>query len=250
MKKILVQSSTNVINSPAYVEGIVNHAKNVLSSDFEVEVVGVDSPYSSEAHYMAYEFLNNQHILKNAVDAEKSGYAAMALHCFLDPVLDETRELVDIPVVGMAETAMLTSLMYGKKFAIVTYNSQLAKKSYSNLIQKYGLINQAIETEFFEVSLEDLSKAFHEPQPIIDKFEAACKNVIQKGAEVILPGCGLLNLICVQNNINQEKIGATVLDVTGMLLKMTETQIILKEISGTSVSRAGYYERPKNILHI
>lgn len=247
MKKILIQSSTNVKSNPAYLEGIKNHAKNVLSSGFVAEIDGVDTPYSSEVHFMAYEFLNNQAILKNIMEAEKSGFDAVAFHCFLDPILDEIREIVDIPVIGMAETSMLTSLMYGKKFAIVTYTPQLAKKSYGNLIQKYGLDNKAIETQFFDVSIEELGKAFHDPKPIIDKFLIACEKAIEKGAEVILPGCGLLNIICIQNNITQETVGATILDVTGMALKMAETQITLKEISGTSLSRIGYYEKPNHL---
>ncbi|MCG7336191.1 aspartate/glutamate racemase family protein [Sporosarcina sp. ACRSM] len=247
MKKILVQSSTNVKKNPVYLEGIQNHAKKVLSPNFTTEIDGVETPYSSEVHFMSYEFLNNRDILKNIVEAEKSGYDAVAFHCFLDPILDEARELVDIPVIGMGETSMLTSLMYGKKFAIVTYTPQLAKKSYGNLIQKYGLSDQAVETQFFEVSIEDLGNAFHDPKPILDKFISACEKAIAQGAEVILPGCGLLNILCLQNNITQETLGATVMDVTGMTLKMAETQVILKEVSGTSLSRAGYYESPKNL---
>jgi Asp/Glu/hydantoin racemase len=247
MKKILIQSSTNIKKNPAYLEGIKDHAKRILSPGFITEIDGVDTQYNTEVHFMSYEFLNNREVLKNIVEAEKSGYDAVAFHCFVDPVLDEARELVDIPVIGMAESSMLTSLMYGKKFAIVTYTPQLAKKAFGNLIQKYGLTNQSIETQFFEVSIEDLGNAFYDPKPILDKFIKACEKAIANGAEVILPGCGLLNIICIQNNITQETIGATIMDVTGMALKMAETQITLKEVSGTSLSRIGYYEKPNNI---
>ena len=247
MKKILIQSSTNVKENPAYLEGIKDHAKKILSPGFTIEIDGVDTEYNSKAHFMSYEFLNNRSILKNIIEAEESDYDAVAFHCFLDPVLDEARELVNIPVIGMAETSMLTSLMYGKKFAIVTYNPQLAKKTFGNLIQKYGLCNQAIETQFFEVGIEDLENAFYDPKPILDKFIKACEKAVANGAEVILPGCGLLNIICIQNNITQETVGATIMDVTGMVLKMAESQITLKEVSGTSLSRTGYYEKPNNL---
>src|SRR5699024_12251955 len=117
---------------------------------------------------------------------------------------DEARELVDIPVIGMAETSMLTSLMYGKKFAIVTYNPQLAKKTFGNLIQKSGLRNQAIETQFFEVGIEDLENAFYDPKPILDKFIKACEKEVANGAEVILQWCGHLDIRRVKTNITNE----------------------------------------------
>jgi len=71
----------------------------------------------------------------------------------------------------------------------------------------------------------------------------AATALVAQGAEVIVPGCGLLNLLCVQQGLNQVE-GATVLDVTGALLKMTEAMITLKRVSGTGVSTRGYYGRP------
>ncbi|MFH1080831.1 MAG: hypothetical protein V1766_11350 [Pseudomonadota bacterium] len=64
-----------------------------------------------------------------------------------------------------------------------------------------------------------------------------------KGAEVILPGCSLLNLISVENGLT--KVGnATVLDVSGALMKTFDTMITLRKKSGITVSRQGPYESP------
>lgn len=251
MKKVYIQSSTDIGGLPAYLKGIEDHAKAILPSDYTFEIGGVKNSYAGE--FMANEFINSREILQNIINAEKSGFDAVALHCFLDPVLDEARELVDIPVVGMAESSMLMALMYGKKFSIVTYTPQLAKKAFPNLINKYGLTNSAVNSHYFEVSLESLENAFSNPNSIIEQFLDACEKAVEQGAEVILPGCGLLNIICVQNNISRVRdTGATILDVTGATLKMADAQITLKQISGSSVSRHGYYESPKkgHILNI
>lgn len=244
MKKIYIQSSTDISGLPTYLNGIKNHARAILPPEYSFEIGGVKNSYPAE--FLSNEFLNGREILQNIINAEKNGFDAVALHCFLDPVLDEARELVDIPVVSMAESSMLMTPMYGKKFAIVTYTPQLAKKAFPNLIQKYGLTNSAVNSQYFEVSLEELENAFSNPEPIIEQFLDACERAVEQGAEVILPGCGLLNIICVQNNISKVRdTGATVLDVTGTTLKMADAQITLKQVSGTSISRNGYYESPK-----
>lgn len=246
MKKIYVQSSTEIQSNPRYLNGIKEHSENILSPGYTIDIGGVNSKYSNDVDFMASEYMNNQEILQNLIKAEKDGYDAIALHCFLDPVLDEAREIINIPIVSMAESSMLMSLMYGKKFAIVTYSPQLAKKSFRNLIQKYGLTNHAVETQVFEVSMQDLGKALIDPGSILEQFMVACKKAVEQGAEVILPGCGLLNILCIQNNIAKEfESEATILDVTGVTLKMAETKIALKEVSGTTLSRVGYYKEPK-----
>ena len=46
---------------------------------------------------------------------------AAIIAAFGDPGLFGARELFDIPVVGLAEAAMLTACMLGRRFAIVTF---------------------------------------------------------------------------------------------------------------------------------
>jgi allantoin racemase len=246
--RIWVQSSTVINESSAYLQGIKAHAKKILSPDVTIDIHGVPKGSTTDVHYMGYEFLNNRSIINNVLEAEKNHYDAFASHCFLDPVLDESRELVDIPVVSLGEASMLYSLMYGRKFAVVTYTPQLANKSYPNLINKYQLNERSVPVQSFEITLPELQASFSNPEPVLEKYLDACERAIDKGAEVILPGCGLLNILCVQNGISKVRnTGATIIDVTGVLLKTAETAIKLKEVSNTTISRSGYYEKPDNI---
>lgn len=245
MKKILIQSSTEIDSFPEYKDGIKNHAKKILPGNYSFDIAGVTTKYSPGG-FMASEFLNSKEILQNIINAEKDGYDAVVLHCFLDPVLDEAREIVDIPVVGMAESSMLLSQMYGKKFAVITHSLQLAKKEVPSLIKKYDLNSSSINTQYFDVSLMDLENAFSEPETVIKQFLDASETAVEKGAEVILPGCGLLNIVCAQNGLSKVRnTGATILNVTGATLKMADTKMTLKDISGTTISRNGYYEKPR-----
>jgi allantoin racemase len=58
--------------------------------------------------------------------AEKHGEIdAAIIAAFGDPGLGAARELFDKPVIGMAEAAMLTACMLGRRFAIVTFSDGL-----------------------------------------------------------------------------------------------------------------------------
>src|ERR1700755_3123842 len=50
-----------------------------------------------------------------------TGIDAAIIAAFGDPGLFGARELFDIPVVGLAEAAMLTACMAGQRFSIVTF---------------------------------------------------------------------------------------------------------------------------------
>lgn len=50
---------------------------------------------------------------------------AIIIAAYGDPGLNAARELFDIPVVGMAEAAMLTACMLGNKFSLVTFSEDL-----------------------------------------------------------------------------------------------------------------------------
>jgi Asp/Glu/hydantoin racemase len=242
--KIWWQSSTVLDPESDYAKSIENHSTKILNPDFELEVHGVNRG-TSELHYMFFEFLNIRSVIGNVIKAEEEGYDAVALGCFTDPGLHEAREVVNIPVLGMAESSMLFACMYGRKFSIVTYLPQVTRKRFDQLTRQYGLESRAAPMSWFEISLEMLSKSFKDPEPVIKQFVKAALESIKHGAEVILPGCGLLNMILVENGIKEiEGTGVSVLDVSGALMKLAEAMIVLNRISGTKVSRYGYYESP------
>ncbi len=240
--RILWQSSTAIDKMPDYRKAIEAHGKRILGAGFELNVRGVQQG-TSDLHFMAFDFLNNSQLFDSVTKAEKEGYDAVAIGCFLDPILDELREIMTIPVLSLGEAGMLTACMLGKLFSVISYVPQSNSKRYAEMIRKYELTNRAAPLTSFNLPLPELEKGFKEPRPVLEKFEIAAREAAEKGAEVLLPGCGCLNLILVNGKMNRVA-GATVLDVSGALMKLTEMMIVLKEISGTMVSRKGFYEGP------
>lgn len=240
--KILWQSATAISGFPDYKKAIEDHGKKILGSDFELTVRGVQKG-TFDLHFMAFNFLNNSQVFDSVTTAEKEGYDAVAIGCFFDPILDELREIMDIPVVSLGEAGMLTACMLGKRFSAIAYVPQNNNKVFRELLHKYGLSSRAVPFTSFDLPLTELEKGFKDPKPVLERFEGAAREAVKQGAEVILPACGFLNLVIMHGRMNQVD-GATVLDVSGALMKITEMMIVLREVSGTKISRIGYFEAP------
>lgn len=241
--RILWQSSTPITRYPAYNDAIVAHAARVLGPNVEVVVRGTLRPTFGTYTRAAF-FLKSSDMMDSIVAAADEGFDGVGIGCFLDPILHELREILDIPVMGLAETGMHMACMLGQRFAILSHSEALNVKVYDSLAERYGLRARMSGMHAVDLSMDVLEKAITgDPAPAMALLNEAGKKLVDQGAEVIVPGCGLLNLLCVQQGLNQIA-GATVLDVTGALLKMTETMVMLRRVSGTGVSRTGYYARP------
>jgi allantoin racemase len=241
--RILWQSSTPITRYPAYNAAIVAHAAKVLGPQVEVTVRGTVRPTFGSYTRAAF-FLKSSDILDSIVAAADEGFDGVGIGCFLDPVLYELREIVDIPVLGLAESGMHMACMLGRRFAVLSHSEVLNVKVYDDLVRRYGLDSRCSGMGAVDLSMDKLEKAITgDAAPAMALVREAATALVAQGAEVIVPGCGLLNLLCVQQGLNQVE-GATVLDVTGALLKMTEAMITLKRVSGTGVSTRGYYGRP------
>lgn len=244
--RILWQSSASLDRFPHYAEAIRSHAHERCATGTLLEVRGVPDlfPDTSALHYKAFDFLNNHALIESALRAEHEGYDAIAVGCFLDPVLDELKELLDIPVLGLAETAMHMACMLGRRFAVLSHTAPFNIKFHEDLIAKYGLEKHAGPLISFELPFKELETGLNgNSAACLDRIRQAGRQAVAQGAEVILLGCGLMNLVGIRNGLT-EIDGAPVLDISGALLKMTEAMVVLRRTSDLRISRKGYYARP------
>jgi Asp/Glu/hydantoin racemase len=244
--RLLWQSSTPITRYPAYNAAILAHAAHVLGPDVEVRVGGTVRPTFGR-YTRANFFLKSRDILDSAMRAAEDGVDGIAIGCFLDPLLHELREWLDIPVMGLAETGMHTACLLGRRFGVLSHSEMLNIKVYDDLVQRYGLQSRFAGMRSVDLSMDRLETAMqHDPAEAIALVREAAGQLVAQGAEVIVPGCGLLNLFCLKSGLARID-GATMLDVTGALLKTTESMVVLRRVSGTAVSRVGYYAGPEPV---
>lgn len=141
--RILWQSSAVLDRFPHYAEAIHSHARERCAAGTLLEVRGVPDILTdtSALHYRALDFLNTRALIESALRTEREGFDAIAVGCFLDPVLDELKELLDIPVLGLGESAMHLACMLGRRFAVLSHTATFNIEFHKNLIENTGSEN-------------------------------------------------------------------------------------------------------------
>ena len=241
--RILWQSSTVVENFPAYRNAIEAHARERLFPGSTLEVRGVAAG-TTNLRFKAFDFLNNRALLQSVLTAQEDGFDAVALGCFLDPVLDELKELIDIPLFSLGECGMHVAAMLGRRVALLSHTASLNVKFHGDLVHKYGLAQQVGPMVGFELPLAELEAGLAgDADACLARIRAAGRDAIAQGADVIVLACGLMNLVAIRNGLT-EIDSVPVLDISGTLMKLTEAMVVLRRTSGVRIGRTGYFERP------
>jgi allantoin racemase len=110
------QSFTDLDAFPLYRDTLAAHAAQVMQGRVEVVVHGLrPGTYPAGVAPMdmnsngAMRMLGEHQVCEAALAAQAAGYNAFALGCFFDPALHAARSLVDIPVLSLTESCMLTA---------------------------------------------------------------------------------------------------------------------------------------------
>lgn len=213
-----------------------------------------------EAMYFSYlNLLEYREILEGIIQAEKDGFDAVMVCCFSDPILQEARQAVDIPVLGSAETSMLLAMMMGAKFGIVAVSPEVILDIEQN-IRKYGFRDRLASIKSIRVTPQEQMNILVDAHDGIEAFKTAARELIREGAEVLIPGCMVMatgirmapGCEGLPNGLS-EVDGVPVMDVVGALVLFAEMMVRLKKSGSSWISRKGFFARPservlKNVL--
>ena len=243
--RIWYQSFTVLENAPGYRDALQRHTQIVARPDTEVVLHGM--PAERYGGHAPTEFVSRAALaayyapdfMANARQAEREGYDAFAIGHLPDLALYECRSLVDIPVVALGEAAMRTACYLGDRFAIVCFIAD-AIPLYQRKIDEYGLRAKAGPVMPISLTFDELVGAFQAPQTIADRFLEAAKTVVEMGADVIIPGEGVLAECLRLVGLNRID-DVPVLDSTAALVKQCETLADLRRLSGVYASKRGYF---------
>lgn len=159
---------------------------------------------------------------------------AAVIAAFGDPGLMAARELFDIPVIGMAEAAMLTACMLGRRFAIVTFARALGPW-YAECVAMHGLEGRCAGIRMLDESFSDIADVQEEKEEVIVKL--AARAVAEDEADcVILAGAPLAGMAAKVAG----RIPVPVVDQMGAALKQAEALVALQPRKAS----AGTFRRP------
>ncbi len=117
---------------------------------------------------------------------------AVVIAAFGDPGLLAARELFDLPVVGMAEAAMLSALLLGQRFAFVTFTRHM-RPWYEQSVQQAGLQSRFAGVRTPDTGFRSVASVQDE---LFDELRELVQQAVdQDGADVvILAGAPLAGL--------------------------------------------------------
>jgi allantoin racemase len=198
-------------------------------------------------NYYGFRMLNDTENVRAMVKAHAENFDAVAGACYFDSGIKAASNILPIPVIGAAESAMAIASMIGHKFAVITSEAAWVAEMESHM-EHLGYRDHAIgyrPVRQLTISMAELFNGMFsgQPGPTIENFRAIAEGCIEEGADTIIMGCGLVSPLLTVNGV-REVSGAPVIDPMITSLKTAEMMVKLSRAGMTIKTRKGLYQQP------
>ncbi len=208
-------------------------ARRYARPDTELETVCPEwGPRSIEGHYEDYVAAV---AMLEVVRERAADFDGVVIACFGDPGLAAARELSPVPVVGIAEAAMLTACTVAHRFSVVTVLPRI-KPFLEDVVRYHGLDARCASIRTTPLSVLDCERDPAAAEREIVKASRAA--IAEDGAEAICLGCAGMGPL---DKAVQAEVGVPVLDGTACAVKLLEGLVDY----GLYTSRVAAYKEPE-----
>jgi Asp/Glu/hydantoin racemase len=172
-------------------------------------------------------------VLDMLAEAEGSFDVAIVA-AFGDPGLGGARELMSVPVIGLAEAAMLSACMLGQRFSIVSF-AQALGPWFRECVAMHGLLGRLANIRLLDSKFASVTNVQEEKEELL--VELALNAVEDDGADVIiLAGAPLAGLAARV----RDRIPVPVVDPVIAAVKQADLLVALNPKKAS----AGTFRRP------
>jgi len=139
-----------------------------------------------------FEALLGAYAASQIAGEQLGNYDALLVAAFGDPGLLALREVLDVPVVGMTESALMTAAQLGPRFSIIAISRRITSW-YRECVAQYGMLSRLASIRHLESPLRDAGSV---QQDHAERLLALCHQAVyEDGADVlILAGAPLAGL--------------------------------------------------------
>ncbi|MDQ8729199.1 aspartate/glutamate racemase family protein [Bradyrhizobium sp. LHD-71] len=243
--RIWHQSFTVLEKLPAYAEALAAHFERIARPDTEVVLHGMhkDSYQTNypgnDIQYAYFQTLHSQQFIVRALEAEESGFDAFAIMTLPEPSIEDVRAIVEIPVVGYCESAMLASALISRRCGVLLFIREMAPVIERN-VQRIGLADRFIGAHDVGFTFNDVLAAYDAPGRLVDLFKDTARKLIARGADAIIPGEAPLCVLLARLGITDVD-GVPIIDALGATIKMAEMSVDLRRAGGFKPAKTGYF---------
>ena len=191
--KLWYQSMSRQAEWGGYPRTLRNILERVRDPDTEIHIAGITEIGGTGDQFRYLEYLETGEVLKNVHRAVREGFDAFLIGNIADPGLQEAREIADIPVLGLCESALHVACMMGASFSLVTINEKFTPRIVEN-VRRYGLRDRLAAVNRMQVErLTDLGAGFEPGEareiadiPVLGLCESALHVACMMGASFSL----------------------------------------------------------------
>lgn len=176
------------------------HVEDFASGAVEVQWRALDAGHYREltpaelARHEVGEAVAGLAIARSVASADPASYDAVVIGIVQDTGLNLVRTLVDKPVVGYGQAAMLLSRCVADRVGLLLFNPDLASLVRERL--ERTVPGHLVATELVDLSYDEVQGVFADgadTAPVRRAIEAACARLVHAGAEAVIPGQMLLS---------------------------------------------------------
>lgn len=185
--------------------------------------------YSSHHDFV----LADASIFEAGCRAQEQGFAAVCIDTMSDSGVAALRSVLDIPVFGPGKVSMLSALMLGNRFSIITMASRW-KPLYKKALDELGLHHKCASVRAIEVAPDNQALLSGKEEDVFPLLEAAARQAIDTdGADVLILGSTTMHQA---HAYLQQRVGVPVINPGPLSYKIAESMLAL----GHSQSRTAY----------
>ena len=203
-----------------------------VAADVELAIRALDRGSATIESYYD-EYVGAIDIVEKALEAREEGFDAVVIDCFMNPMMEGLRELLDIPIVGAGEAALHIASMLGDNFSIL--DPDPPHRTYSHRVTAAaGLTHKLRSVRYLDLGVAGLSGEFE--TILMRMVEEAAKAVKEDGAHVIVFGCTGMRPYAEKLAEEMEEYGVPVVEPLKAAVGVAETLVRL----GLSHSKVSY----------
>lgn len=229
-----------------YQRSLERRIDDIVRAGTTVELHGTDYAISGIDRYQAASNICRWQTIRNAIHAEDNGFDAFVMLSNNDAGFYEIRELVGIPVVFITESSLHLACLLGDKFGYVTHNTASLRRRIGQ-VEQYGLAHRMAPGAHLDLTYNDFQDMFNNPKPYIASLSEKAREVVARGAGILLTSPLVINRFLLDNNV-WEIDGAVVLDAAAAVIKLAELMVDFKAIGINRGKTGNYTPPPPDIL--